>query len=139
MRFRAVDAGKRRSSSAVTVAVALAFTGPCMSPLREPAVAEWEPAPGQELTPDTQEVDIVVHEIECADGDSAAGRIEEPEVEYTPEAVIVTVRVRAKAGDVTCPGNPLTPYVLELEEPIGERDLLDGGGPGRPSAPEVSR
>lgn len=130
--------GKRGWWSALAVSLTLAFTGPCMSPLREPVVAEWEPAPGQELTPDTREVEILVHEIECADGDSADGRIEEPEVDYTSDEVIVTVRVRAKDGDVTCPGNPLTPYVLELEEPIGDRDLLDGG-PGRPSPPRVSR
>lgn len=138
MGFRTVNEGKRRGRSIVAVSLTLAFTGPCMSPLREPVVAEWEPAPGQELTPGTQVVEIVVHEVGCADGDSAEGRIEEPEVAYTSDAVIVTVRVRAKGGDVTCPGNPLTPHVLELEEPLGERDLLDGGS-GRPSPPRVSR
>lgn len=130
--------GEGHRRGIVAVLLTLAFTGPCMSPLREPVVAEWEPAPGQELTPDTQEVEILVREIGCADGDSAEGRIEEPEVEYTSDAVIVTIRVRAKGGDVTCPGNPLTPYVLELEEPMGERELLDGG-PGPPSPPRVSR
>lgn len=129
---------RHRLSFVALASLTLAFTGPCMSPLGEPVVAEWEPAPGQDLAPETQEVEIVVHEIGCADGDSAEGRIEEPEVEYTSDAVIVTVRVRAKGGDVTCPGNPLTPHVLELEEPIGERELLDGGS-GRPSPPRVSR
>lgn len=76
---------------------------------------------------------LLVNEEECASGESATGRIEDPNVDYRRDAVIVTIRVRDRGGDQSCPGNPDTPFLLRLNEPIGNRALLDGGK--RPPAP----
>jgi len=71
---------------------------------------------------------IEVMEHECASGRPANGRIADLIVEYGEDAITITVPVHpVDASVVTCPGNPWTPYVLELDEPIGNRLLLDGG------------
>jgi hypothetical protein len=70
---------------------------------------------------------IEVMEHECASGRPADGRIAKPIVEYGEDAITITVPVRRVPGDATCPGNPWTPFVLELDEPVGDRPLLDGG------------
>lgn len=99
-------------------------------------VADWELAPEQTLTPDTQTIEILVRERACASEDTAEGRIEEPDVQYQQDAVIVTIRVKPKTGAQTCQSNPLTPYTLELEEPLGGRTLLEGGR-GEPATPDA--
>lgn len=59
-------------------------------------------------------------------------------VEYRPDAIVVSVTVEPLGGDQDCPGNPPTPYVLELTEPLGVRPLLDGGRypPAPPANPD---
>ena len=104
--------------------------------LQPSSVADWEPAPGADLSPDSQTVEIVVRERQCASGDTAEGRIQRPDVDYRPDAVVVTVKVREKGGSQNCPGNPLTPFTLELDEPLGNRELLDGGR-GEPRPPSA--
>ncbi len=66
-------------------------------------------------------------ERECASGQPATGRIANPIVDYDESAITITVPVRPVTGGANCPGNPWTPFVLELDEPIGDRVLLDGG------------
>jgi hypothetical protein len=66
-------------------------------------------------------------ERECASGKAATGRIAEPIAEYGVNAITITIPVRRVKGGADCQGNPWTPYVLELDEPIGDRVLLDGG------------
>lgn len=99
-------------------------------------VAEWEPAPGVFVTAESQSIPIVVMEQGCSGGDTAEGRIEEPEVAYEADAVVVTVRVKSKLGFQDCPGNSPTCYELVLDEPLGSRDLLMGGV-GDPQPPNA--
>lgn len=90
-------------------------------------VAPWEPAPGAALTPDTTRIDVLVNERACASGTSAEGRIAPATVEYGPETVTITLAVIPVTGPAACPGNPDTPFTIELDEPLGDRTLLDGG------------
>ena len=117
---------------------ALALIAVGCSVFQPAEVADWEPAPGQILTSDTQTIEILVHERACASGASADGRIQEPAVEYQQSAVIVTIKVKPKIGGQDCPDNPLTPFTLELEEPLGDRPLLLGGR-GEPRTPDADR
>lgn len=96
-------------------------------------LARWHLA--EDPSPSDQTLSLLVHEIECASGQPAEGRIAEPEVDYQEDAVLVTMRVERRSDSETCPGNPDTPYTLELKEPIGKRTLLDGGQTP-PSTPE---
>lgn len=82
--------------------------------------------------PDDRALDLVVHERACASGQSADGRIR-PVVEYRPDSILVTITVPYAGGFQLCPGNPDTPFRLPLDEPVGDREILDGRSspPGR--------
>ena len=61
----------------------------------------------------------------------------DPWVAADPQRVLVLFAVRAGAGVQTCPGNPSTKVRVDLGEPLGDRQLLDGGRfpAGDPSEP----
>lgn len=101
-------------------------------------VAGWAPVDPGALTPGTTSIPIEVMERGCAGGRPAEGRVATPEVDYREDAVVVTMRVIPVVGAATCPGNPPTPYTLELEEPLGDRVLLDGAT-DPPSEPQLER
>ena len=86
--------------------------------------------------PTSTQLPLLVNETACASGRSAEGRIK-ADVDYRSDAVVITIRVRPRGGDQDCPSNPDTPYLLRLDEPVGDRVLLDGGQ-RPPSPPMVS-
>ena len=85
------------------------------------------PAPGA----DTTELHLLVWERACSGGAPATGRISAPVVTFGPTTVTIALGVRPlevpEGYGVTCPGPPGTPVILRLSEPIGSRQLLDGG------------
>jgi hypothetical protein len=89
----------------------------------DPVAAEWEVDPEAELDPTTSTVPILVNEVECASGRSAEGRIEVT-VDYRADEVEFDVGVRPRGGDQECPSNPTTPYIVELDEALGERAIV---------------
>jgi hypothetical protein len=99
-------------------------------------VAPWEPAPGADLTPAATRIEVLVNERACSGGTSAEGRIAPPTIEYGPETVAITLAVIPVTGDAPCPSNPDTPFTVELDEPLGDRTLLDGGT-SPPSPPSL--
>ena len=88
----------------------------------EPKPARWRIDPRAELLPSTDEIPILVNEAACASGRSADGRID-PSVTYGADTIRIDVDVRALGGDQDCPGNPDTPFVVELDEPLGSREI----------------
>ena len=100
---------------------------------------KWELDPAAPpLGPDATEIPIWVWEGSCASGQTAEGRVREPVVDYTDEAVVVMIAVEPIGG--ACPSNPPTPFVLRLSEPLGNRRLLDGGSePPAPPEPNPGR
>ena len=101
-------------------------------------VAPWAPAPDAALSSQTTQLPVLVNEVACASGQDASGRIPEPEIVYQQDAVVVTIRVIPLGGAQSCPSNPDTPYTLVLDEPLGERRLLDGGV-DPPTPPDLER
>ena len=89
-------------------------------------VADWEIAPNVRLSGDASAIPVLVNERACASGDTAEGRIVH-DVEYGQDTVTVTIRVIPKGGPQNCPSNPNTEYVVELDESLDGRELLDGG------------
>ena len=92
------------------------------------AFAQADPAPWRLRAPvgqDAREVPILVSEENCASGDRADGRIRAT-VEETDDTVTITVRVRKLSGMQECPGNPMTPFTIELESELAGRSLVDG-------------
>jgi hypothetical protein len=88
--------------------------------LGDPEPAAWHVDPDAALGPESREVPVIVNEAACASGRSAEGRIS-ADVADVPNAVRIEIGVRPLGGDQDCLGNPDTPYVVELDEPLGER------------------
>jgi hypothetical protein len=76
-------------------------------------------------SPDDTSVDLLVHERACASGHSAEGRIELDELTQTTEQVRLRIGVRRRDGDQNCLGNPPTPFTIELDGPLGDREIVD--------------
>lgn len=91
--------------------------------MSRPGEAWWELDPAVPLTPETTTLQLIVTEVGCASGISAEGRIEAT-VTYTPTEVEVAVIVNSVGGYANCPGNPPTPFTLELAEPLGDRTVV---------------
>jgi len=88
--------------------------------------ATWA-LPGARPGPEATSITILVTERACASGHSSEGRLADPIVEYRDDAVLITTRVEPPVGDMfTCLGNPATEVTVELDEPLGDRQLLDG-------------
>jgi hypothetical protein len=67
-------------------------------------------------------------EVNCASGQSSQDRIVGPEISYAADRVVVTFAVRPPPGEAQdCQGNPATAVTVTLNEPLGDRRLVDGG------------
>ena len=77
--------------------------------------------------PADTELRVLVTERHCASGRTAEGRIEPPDAFYGDDEIRVVAYVTALPGIHTCPGNPPTPAVFVLPDPVGERRLVDAG------------
>ncbi|MGF6824510.1 hypothetical protein M2317_003439 [Microbacterium sp. ZKA21] len=77
---------------------------------------------------DSTTLALRVTERACNSGEDAEGRVELVSLEETEDAVIIRVAVRPREGDgaYTCQSNPPTPFTVELAEPLGDREVLDG-------------
>jgi hypothetical protein len=90
--------------------------------------ATWVLAPDQTMKPGTRTFVADVTERECASGRSSEGRVREPLIVYEADRVIVIFTVDPLPGSAfNCQGNPSTRVQVELSEPLGDRQLLDGG------------
>lgn len=119
----------RRPALAALAALAAVATSACsvtdLLPGEAPRQAQWAVDPAFDVTPETTEVPLFVGEVACASGHDAAGRID-VDVEHHDDEIVVTAYVRPRPGVQECQGNPPTPYLLELDEPVGDRTLRNG-------------
>lgn len=107
---------------------------PGFSPTSLPAEVQLVQAPTETDTT----LRIRVREEACANGASAEGRIVVEKISYGSDRIAVTVGVEPAGGD--CPSNPWTPFVIELTEPVGVREVQVCSVPGdRPSCTPVVR
>jgi hypothetical protein len=97
--------------------------------------ADWIFDPAQPRPKDTTRTfDALVTEASCNDGLPADGRIVGPMFFKSADTVLVIFAVRPRPGGHDCPANPSTRVTVDLREPLGFRELLDGGQlpPGDP-------
>jgi len=113
----------------LTVASLVAVPSACgiLEQVLPPGDARWALTEDADVGPGTVEFSAMVTEVQCAGGQSSEGRIAGPEISYTDETVTVTLGVRRLSGANSCPGNPPTAVTVRLDEPLGDRVLLDGG------------
>lgn len=88
---------------------------------------EWvldpqSPAPEASAT----EIRVAVNELGCASGQEMGDRLIGPQVVETDDAVRIAFAVIPQPGDQTCPDNPSEVVTVELDSPLGEREIRDG-------------
>lgn len=81
--------------------------------------------PGAPPDPDSPTVSLLVTEMACNSGEDATGRVEVASLEEGTDVVEVVLVVHPRGGDQACPSNPPTPFTLTLEQPLGDRALVD--------------
>ena len=100
--------------------------------------AQWALDPAFPI-PDssTTELHVLVWELACSGASLTTGRMSPPVVEYTSDAVRITIGVRPLEGPHSCPLGRGTPAIVTLPRPLGNRMLLDGYRypPVRPVSP----
>ncbi len=90
------------------------------------------PPPAAEST----QLAILLRERDCASGKPPIGRVLEPTVVTTAQAIEVAIGIRQQ-GNADCPSNPAYSMQLLLPEPIGSRRLFDASQyPPRPVTTE---
>ena len=82
------------------------------------------PAGGVDRTTTTPT--LLVNELQCTSGRDPSDYLEEPRVEESAESVTVFWTSEPVAGGADCQGNPSVERRIELDEPLGDRQLLDG-------------
>jgi hypothetical protein len=112
--------GKWFLAGVAAVAVAVVVVRALDDGLGAAQPADWQVAPSAELRPTSRHVPVLVRERSCSSGRSAGGRID-ANVAYERDVVVIDIGVRPFGGDQDCQGNPSTPFVVELAEPLGDR------------------
>lgn len=89
---------------------------------------EWRIDPeGPELTEESTSIAVILNERECVGGIEIGDRLVGPQVVMTDTQVFVAFAAQRPPGDAfTCQGNPDTPHVVDLPEPLGDRLLVEG-------------
>ncbi len=121
-----------KRSRLMVIGVFVLASASCDSPSQEQAapLAEWVLA--QQPKPDDMTLQLVVQEQSCNGGRAPDGRIV-TELESEADRILVTVRVEPLEEGGTCLPNPPTAHTVRLDEPVGERVVLDAAL--RPPAP----
>lgn len=92
--------------------------------VEEGAPATWRLLDAEAVTVDTQTLRIGVTRESCASGHT--GVVLEPIVTYERDRVLIRTDVESLSdGMYTCQGNEEVEVEVALDEPLGERDLLD--------------
>lgn len=82
---------------------------------------------------DAATIDVIVNDAQCAGGEGPGGRLLDPTIVATEDAITITFATRALEGAQTCPSHPPAHRQVVLPEPLRGRALLDGGVyPARP-------
>ncbi len=93
--------------------------------LQRDAVAVWDVGESSSLDADTNTFTALVTRLECNSG--VTGDVNDPDIERTDDRVVITFTVRPKeAAAADCQGNDQVPYEVEIPEPLGNRELVDG-------------
>ena len=70
---------------------------------------------------------VMVTETDCTSGRDPSAFLGEPTVTEDDSRVVINLTSEAIVGGADCPGNPSVPLTLSLANPIGDRELYDGG------------
>jgi len=89
---------------------------------------EWRLDPdGAGLTAESTAIPVILQERECVSGQEIGDRLVGPQIVMTETQVFVAFAAQRPQGAAfDCQGNPTSPFVVELPEPIGDRQVVEG-------------
>ena len=73
------------------------------------------------------ELRLFATEESCSSGRKLAPEDFDPRVVYESDRILIALLTKPRKGASTCIGNPSTELTLELDEPIGDREIFDAG------------
>lgn len=98
-------------------------------PQGTPSPARWVLDPAAQPRPDDTSFVALVNEIPCSGGRDIDGKLLPPRVEYLEDRIVVALHLEPLPGGpdaaYECPLPPPTRFVIQLDEPIGDRALVD--------------
>lgn len=108
---------------------------------RDPTSTEpafWYLPAGWVADPAATSVEVVVDSPQCASGVAPGERMAPPQVEVTDSQVRIAVSTYIRKGAQSCLGHGTSSVVVDLGQPLGDRELVDvngaleerGSGPG---------
>ena len=90
------------------------------------AIVDWRVDPTVEPPrPETTTLILEATERGCASGQPMGDRLNEPEVTFTNDAVLIRLTTQPREGGQNCPGNPSQRVEVELAEPLRNRKIRD--------------
>ena len=109
--------------------------GPCpleYTVARGMNAVDWRLDPSASApTPESIEIAVLITERECVSGQEIGDRLVGPQIVMTELVVRIAFAAEPPGGTAfDCQGNPETPLLVVLPEPIGERELVEGAGIG---------
>lgn len=111
--------------SLLVLSVALLWSSACGSDDGAGDTAIWEIEDASPPTSESTAFTASVTRLGCASGET--GEVQEPDVAIEAERVVVTFTVEAlSGGDYDCPGNDWVPFQVDIGEPLGDREIVDG-------------
>lgn len=114
----------RRTALALTACTAILLSG-CSGGTGDFPVATWRIDDASPPDPEATSVDVLVTRLECSGG--ITGEVNDPTVTETADEVVVIFTVEDLGLDAAnCQGNPEEPASFSLDDPLGERRLIDG-------------
>lgn len=69
---------------------------------------------------------VLVQEQNCVSMQEVGDRLIGPQVVMTEDALRIAFAAEPPPGNQLCPGNPITPVTVELPEPLGDREIIEG-------------
>lgn len=96
-----------------------------------PSIARWGLDPAALPAPADRSISIGVWEVPCSGGRDITGKVLPPEISYEPERVVVTLwleplPILGPNEALTCQLAAPVPHTVDLSEPLGDRELVDG-------------
>jgi len=114
---------RKKVLAAGLLLIAIAATG-CVQPTADTVNAQWSLMDSATVTPESTSLDLGVMRIDCGSG--VTGDITGTHIDYSNENITIGMVVEPLGQNPqTCQSNETVPYTLELDQPIGQRTLID--------------
>lgn len=87
-------------------------------------IGTWELLNSSEVTSDSTTLQLGVTRLGCAGG--VTGTVRDPMVQVEQERIVIRADVEPLSpGAYTCQGNNVVPVAVQLNQPVGKRELVD--------------